>query len=129
MSEACKKLRSQRRIRAIRATIKVSEDERSWSINCAATDPPKCYGQTSHAELTVSELEELIKRTVKNSVAEVMIEFAMEADVEAQMVYEAEINDMLRHEMQSYGTLLASAPVPTTKLGRLGGLRPRISPE
>ncbi len=68
------------------------------------------------AELTVSELEDLIKRTVKNSVAEVMIEFALEADVEAQMVYEAEINDMLRNEMQSYGTLLATAPVPTTKV-------------
>lgn len=68
------------------------------------------------AELTVSELEDLIKRTVKNSVAEVMIEFAMEADVEAQMVYEAEINDMLRNEMQSYGTLLATKPMPTTKL-------------
>ncbi len=68
------------------------------------------------AELTVTELEDLIKRTVKNSVAEVMIEFAMEADVEAQMVYEAEINDMLRNEMQSYGTLLAAMPVTTTKL-------------
>ncbi len=54
------------------------------------------------AELTVSELEELIKRTVKDSVAEVMLEFAMEADVEAQMVYEAEINDMLRGEMKGY---------------------------
>ncbi len=68
------------------------------------------------AELTVSELEELIKRTVKNSVAEVMIEFALEADVEAQMVYEAEINDLLRHEMQSYGTLLAAMPATTTKV-------------
>ena len=68
------------------------------------------------AELTVNELEDLIKRTVKTSVAEVMIEFAMEADVEAQMVYEAEINDMLRHEMQSYGTLLAAMPVTTTKV-------------
>lgn len=68
------------------------------------------------AELNVSELEDLIKRTVKNSVAEVMIEFAMEADIEAQMVYEAEINDMLRNEMQSYGTLLAAAPATSTKL-------------
>ena len=68
------------------------------------------------AELTVTELEDLIKRTVKHSVAEVMIEFAIEADVEAQMVYEAEINDMLRSEMQSYGTLLASAPVTSTKV-------------
>lgn len=63
------------------------------------------------AELTVSELEELIKRTVKDSVAEVMMEFAIEADVEAQMVYEAEINDMLRGEMRSYGTLPANGPI------------------
>lgn len=68
------------------------------------------------AELTVSELEDLIKRTVKNSVAEVMLEFAMEADVEAQMVYEAEINDMLRSEMQSYGGLLASTAAPGVKV-------------
>ena len=54
-------------------------------------------------ELTVGELENIIKRTVKNSVAEVMIEFAMEADIEAQIAYEAELNDMLRNEMQSYG--------------------------
>lgn len=68
------------------------------------------------AELTVSELEDLIKRTVKNSVAEVMLEFAMEADVEAQMVYEAEINDMLRSEMQSYGTLLPKGSVSRQNL-------------
>ena len=65
----------------------------------------------SIAELTVTELEELIKRTVKDSVAEVMIEFALEADVEAQMVYDAEINDMLRGELQGYGTLSPHAPV------------------
>ena len=54
-------------------------------------------------ELTVGELENIIKRSVKKSVAEVMIEFAMEADIEAQIAYEAELNDMLRNEMQSYG--------------------------
>ncbi len=68
------------------------------------------------AELTVSELEDLIKRTVKHSVAEVMAEFALEADVEAQMVYEAEINDMLRSEMQSYGALLASTAASGVKV-------------
>ena len=39
------------------------------------------------AELTVSELEDMIKRTVKKSVAEVMIEFAVAADIEAQIAY------------------------------------------
>lgn len=56
-------------------------------------------------ELTVGELEEIISRTVKKSVAEVMIEFAMEADVEAQVAYEAEINDLLRQEMQTVGAV------------------------
>lgn len=56
-------------------------------------------------ELTVGELEEVIKRTVKKSVAEVMIEFAMEADMEAQIAYEAELNDLLRNEMRSWGKL------------------------
>ena len=59
------------------------------------------------AELTVNELEEMIKRTVKKSVAEVMIEFAVVADAEAQIAYEAEMNDLLRGEMQSYGKVLA----------------------
>lgn len=58
-------------------------------------------------DLTVSELEEMIKRTVKKSVAEVMIEFAVVADAEAQIAYEAEMNDILRGEMQSYGKVLA----------------------
>ncbi len=59
-------------------------------------------------ELTVDELEEVIKRTVKKSVAEVMIEFALEADIEAQIAYEAELNDMLRNEMKSYGKVHVS---------------------
>ena len=67
-------------------------------------------------ELTVAELEEIIHRTVKKSVAEVMIEFALEADVEAQVAYEAEINDMLRHEMQSCGTVVDAELVAATKV-------------
>ena len=67
-------------------------------------------------DLTVSELEEIISRTVKKSVAEVMIEFAMEADVEAQVAYEAEINDMLRQEMQTVGTVADGELVAATKV-------------
>lgn len=67
-------------------------------------------------ELSVGELEEIISRTVKRSVAEVMIEFALEADVEAQVAYEAEINDMLRSEMQVVGTLADSGVLATTKV-------------
>lgn len=67
-------------------------------------------------ELSVGELEEIISRTVKKSVAEVMIEFALEADAEAQVAYEAEINDMLRSEMQVLGTLADSGVLATTKV-------------
>ena len=67
-------------------------------------------------ELTVGELEEIISRTVKKSVAEVMIEFAMEADVEAQVAYEAEINDLLRQEMQTVGAGLDPEFAAATKV-------------
>lgn len=67
-------------------------------------------------ELTVSELEELISRTVKKSVAEVMIEFAMEADVEAQVAYDAEINDMMRQELQTASTVADAGLAAATKL-------------
>jgi len=59
------------------------------------------------SELTVSELQELITTTVQKSVAEVMIEFVMVADLEAQIAYEAEMNDLVRSELQSYGNLPA----------------------
>ncbi|MCY3833871.1 MAG: hypothetical protein OXG85_12720 [Chloroflexi bacterium] len=52
-------------------------------------------------ELTVNELEEIIRRAVKNSVAEAMLELALEVDVEAQVAYEAEINELLRGELQA----------------------------
>ncbi|MCY4062217.1 MAG: hypothetical protein OXG53_07605 [Chloroflexi bacterium] len=67
-------------------------------------------------ELTVGELEEIISRTVKKSVAEVMIEFALEADVEAQVAYEAEINDLLRQEMQTVGAVADAEFAATTKV-------------
>ena len=67
-------------------------------------------------ELTVGELEEIISRTVKKSVAEVMIEFAMEADVEAQVAYEAEINDLLRQEMQTVGAVSDAELVAASKV-------------
>ena len=67
-------------------------------------------------ELTVGELEEIISRTVKKSVAEVMIEFALEADVEAQVAYEAEINDLLRQEMQTVGVVADPELAAATKV-------------
>ncbi len=67
-------------------------------------------------ELTVGELEEIISRTVKKSVAEVMIEFALEADVEAQVAYDAEINDLLRQEMQTVGAVADLELAAATKV-------------
>ena len=57
------------------------------------------------SELTVTELQNLIKETVQKSVAEVMIEFAMMADIDAQIAFEAEMNELVRSEIQSHGNL------------------------
>ena len=57
------------------------------------------------SELTVDELQDIIKETVQKSVAEVMIEFAIVADLENQIAYEAEMNDIVRDSMQTYGKL------------------------
>lgn len=64
------------------------------------------------SELTVTELQNLIKDTVQKSVAEVMIEFAMMADIDAQVAFEAEMNELVRSEIQSHSNL------PVLDLGR-----------
>ena len=64
------------------------------------------------SELTVTELQNLIKETVQKSVAEVMIEFAMMADIDAQVAFEAEMNELVRSEIQSHSNL------PVLDLGR-----------
>jgi|GEM_PF-3069627 len=48
------------------------------------------------SELTVSQLQTLIRRTVQEAVAEVIIEFSMAAEMDAQLTYEAEMADYLR---------------------------------
>lgn len=68
------------------------------------------------SELTVTELQDLIKTTVQKSVAEVMIEFVMVADIEAQLEYEATMNDLVRAEMQSYAGLPAYDMKRTSKI-------------
>ena len=57
------------------------------------------------SELTVAELQTIIKETVQKSVAEVMIEFAMVADLEAELAFEAEMNDLVRNEMHAFTNL------------------------
>ena len=77
---------------------------------------PTIMDERCITELTVNELEELIRRTVRKSVAEVMIEYAIEADVEAQVAYDAEMNDLLRHEMQSYGPVVNAGAISLPKV-------------
>lgn len=48
------------------------------------------------SELTVSELQELIRATVQEAVAEVIIEFSMAAELEEQLTREAEMTDLIR---------------------------------
>ena len=52
------------------------------------------------SELTVSQLQKLIRETVQEAVAEVIIEFSAVAEAEEQLRYEAEMADYLRHTMQ-----------------------------
>ena len=82
---------------------------------CLPGPHPNAMDNRPIAELTVDELQELIRRTVKKSVAEVMMEFAIEADVEAQVVYEAELNDLLRGEIRSGSKALALELAAPTK--------------
>lgn len=51
------------------------------------------------SDLTVSQLQRLIRETVQEAVAEVMIEFHAVAQAEEQLRYEAEMTDFLRSTM------------------------------
>ena len=52
------------------------------------------------SELTVGELQSLIKKTVQESVAEVLMEFSIAAELDAALTYEAEMNECVRAFMQ-----------------------------
>jgi len=54
------------------------------------TDDPKI------ADLTVSQLQQLIRKTVQEAVAEVLIEFSIAAEVDARVTQDAEMMDYLR---------------------------------
>ena len=48
------------------------------------------------ADLTVSQLQTLIRKTVQEAVAEVLIEFSIAAEEDARITQEAEMLDYLR---------------------------------
>lgn len=52
------------------------------------------------SDLTISQFKHLIRETVQEAVAEVMIEFHAVAEAEEQLRYEAEITDYLRSSLQ-----------------------------
>lgn len=52
------------------------------------------------SELTVSQLQELIRSTVQEAVAEVILEFSAAAEVEDRLQFEADVVDYLRSSMR-----------------------------
>lgn len=53
------------------------------------------------SDLTITELKSLIRATVQEAVAEVLIEFAAAAEIEAKITQDAEITDLLRASLQN----------------------------
>ncbi|MCA9885472.1 MAG: hypothetical protein KC546_04055 [Anaerolineae bacterium] len=64
------------------------------------------------SDLTVSQLKHLIRKTVQEAVAEVIIEFSVAAEMDAQITYEAEMAEYLRSIMQTSQETATSAPAP-----------------
>lgn len=64
------------------------------------------------SDLTVSQLQHIIRETVQEAVAEVLIEFNAVAQAEEQIRLEAELAEYLRSTMQgqSYNSLFNSTP-------------------
>ncbi|MDQ7036507.1 MAG: hypothetical protein Q9P01_17245 [Anaerolineae bacterium] len=54
------------------------------------------------SELTVSQLQKLIRQTVQEAVAEVIIEFNVMAEAEEQIRMEAAMTDYLRSTIQGH---------------------------
>lgn len=52
------------------------------------------------ADLTVEELTSLIQRTVHEAMSEVLLEFSLAAEHDADLCYRAEMTDLLRTAMQ-----------------------------
>ena len=52
------------------------------------------------SELTVGELQKVIKQTVQEAMAEVLIEFTIAAELDAEVTYRAEMADCLRSHLQ-----------------------------
>lgn len=62
------------------------------------------------ADLTVSQFQKLIRETVQEAVAEVMIEFSIAAEMDERVEYEAELTDYLRNSMKGLPALEPANP-------------------
>ncbi|MCU0514025.1 MAG: hypothetical protein MUE40_15825 [Anaerolineae bacterium] len=62
------------------------------------------------SDLTVTQLQKIIRETVQEAVAEVMIEFSIAAEMDQHLAYEAEMSDYLRHSLQQSGAILPDLP-------------------
>ncbi len=67
---------------------------------------------TRISDLTVSELQQLIRATVQEAVAEVIIEFQAVAEAEEQLRYEAEMTEYLRNTLQGLAPVDISGSPP-----------------
>lgn len=52
--------------------------------------------------LTVEQLQNLIRSTVQEAVAEVLVEFSIAAEQDAEVLYQAELAEMLRESLHGY---------------------------
>lgn len=52
--------------------------------------------ETRISDLTISQFNALVRKTVQESIAEVLLEFSLAAEYEAELVQQAEMNDMIR---------------------------------
>ena len=79
-------------------------DERSWVKHSTHEFYPRQHmNDPKISELTVSELQKLIRQTVQEAVAEVIIEFNVMAEAEEQLRMEAAMTDYLRSTIQGLG--------------------------
>lgn len=52
------------------------------------------------ADLTVEQLESLIRRTVQSALMDMLSEMAVTAQIEAEITEQAELTDYLRHSLR-----------------------------
>ena len=66
------------------------------------------------ADLTIDEFESLVRRIVQKAMAEVMIEFSVAWEREAELTFQAEMADLVRGSLRD---------APTDTLAAIGDFR------